>query len=356
MDWIIGSIFLISILFVILVAEAYKKKYNHPSEITRKSVHILTGIFIALTPFFFTSNYPLLAIGLLYIPVNIIAIKFGKLKSLHDTTRKSYGTVFYPISFVILTYLLWDHYKTILIASFLLLGLGDAFASIVGKNNKNPLKYTFGGEIKSLQGSLAMFLISTIIVVICLHFMGYVDSFFLPIKSILWIAFITAIVATASEMVSYKGSDNLTVPLGTAFTLHYLISHYPELNSFSYGLILALLIAVISYYLKFLEGGGSVATFLLGVVVFGTGGWKYALPILAFFVLSSILSKIGKKRKYALLVPFRSQASEIFGRFWRTVVLPVLSFCFGITFPMICGISFSLVHWQQQMPIHGQLK
>jgi len=36
---------------------------------------------------------------------------------------------------------------------------------------------------------------------------------------------------------------------------------------------------------------------MLAVVIFGVGGWKWTVPILAFFVLSSLISKIGKERR-----------------------------------------------------------
>ena len=40
-----------------------------------------------------------------------------------------------------------------------------------------------------------------------------------------------------------------------------------------------------------------MATFVLAMIVFGLGGWAWAVPILTFFILSSLLSKAGKRRK-----------------------------------------------------------
>jgi len=60
--------------------------------------------------------------------------------------------------------------------------------------------------------------------------------------------------------------------------------------------LIAAIIAYLSYKVKFLTGGGAVATFILALLIFGLGGFKWALPILTFFILSSILSKMRKKK------------------------------------------------------------
>jgi uncharacterized protein (TIGR00297 family) len=63
------------------------------------------------------------------------------------------------------------------------------------------------------------------------------------------------------------------------------------------GAFFALVVASGSYGLRFLTVSGALATFLLGVIVFGIGGWQWAVPIVTFFLLSSILSKYGRSRK-----------------------------------------------------------
>ena len=63
------------------------------------------------------------------------------------------------------------------------------------------------------------------------------------------------------------------------------------------GIVLGACIAIGSYFARFLNLKGSFATFLLASVIFGAGGWQWTLPILVFFVSSSLLSKTGKLRK-----------------------------------------------------------
>jgi uncharacterized protein (TIGR00297 family) len=63
------------------------------------------------------------------------------------------------------------------------------------------------------------------------------------------------------------------------------------------GAFFAFVVAAGSYALRFLTISGAIATFLLGVIVFGVGGWQWAVPIVTFFLLSSMLSKYGRSRK-----------------------------------------------------------
>jgi len=63
------------------------------------------------------------------------------------------------------------------------------------------------------------------------------------------------------------------------------------------GAFLAVVVAAGSYAFRLLTLGGSLAALLLGIIVFGLGGWQWAVPMLTFFLLSSLLSEYGRSRK-----------------------------------------------------------
>ena len=78
---------------------------------------------------------------------------------------------------------------------------------------------------------------------------------------------------------------------------HLLIELNTELvQGFLIGTLISAIVAFASYKVKFLTLSGSIATFLLAGLIFGLGGIKWSVPILTFFILSSILSKLRKKR------------------------------------------------------------
>ncbi len=266
-DWLHFLYFFLGIVLFIAAAEKTRTAVGWSPEINRKLVHILTGVLIFLTPFFFISSRPLILMALIFIGVTYFGVKTEKLKGMHDTQRRTYGTVYYPISFLFLVLLCWKGYKTVVMLSMLVLALSDAAAAIAGENLKNPHEYRLWRDKKSLEGSAFMFVITFLIVFLLLPLVDYLDGTTVTFATAGWIGFSTATFATVLEAVSSAGSDNLTAPIGAAFVLNFMLSHPTQVNvQFSIGLVLALFVAVISYFVRFLTPSGSVGTFILTAV------------------------------------------------------------------------------------------
>ncbi len=70
------------------------------------------------------------------------------------------------------------------------------------------------------------------------------------------------------------------------------------------GLAAAVCIALAAFRFKALNASGAWAAFILGTVVFGLGGISWALVLMVFFVTSSGLSVLFKKRKAAAAEKF----------------------------------------------------
>ncbi|MBV9973198.1 MAG: DUF92 domain-containing protein, partial [Candidatus Eremiobacteraeota bacterium] len=60
--------------------------------------------------------------------------------------------------------------------------------------------------------------------------------------------------------------------------------------------MLAAIIAIVAYRLRALTVSGAIAAAVVGTAIFGSGGWRNAAVLLAFFVSSTILSQLGKHR------------------------------------------------------------
>jgi uncharacterized protein (TIGR00297 family) len=65
------------------------------------------------------------------------------------------------------------------------------------------------------------------------------------------------------------------------------------------GFLIAGLIAVAGYRARALTRDGALAAVVVGTLVFGCGGLRWAAVMVAFFVLSSALSRLGAQRKRA---------------------------------------------------------
>ena len=84
------------------------------------------------------------------------------------------------------------------------------------------------------------------------------------------------------------------------------------------GLILAIIIAYLAYHRAHsLNISGAIAAITVGTVVFGFGGLAWAILLMTFFVTSSGLSRMFKKRKQGLDEKFSKgherDAGQVFG-------------------------------------------
>jgi uncharacterized protein (TIGR00297 family) len=66
------------------------------------------------------------------------------------------------------------------------------------------------------------------------------------------------------------------------------------------GFLFAVLIAFAAYRARSLSGSGALGALLEGTIIFGLGGWKWAVLLLAFFVSSSALTRLFGKKKASL--------------------------------------------------------
>lgn len=294
-DWFHLLLLSLVILVLISISEIARKYLQWPQEATRKLVHISVGILLLLTPLLLQTALPLLSIGAFFTIFNFIALRKNLLPGIH-LQRDNLGTVYYALSFFLLILVFWQDYKIVIISSMMIMAVGDASAAIVGKTVRHPKNYCLIRDKKTFQGSLTMFLVSFMVVFVTfLLYPAFLSGITNSIFLLVIIAVITAIVATAAEALGDKGNDNLTVPLLSAIVLYFLLSSTRPLQfQFFLGIILGAVVSFLSYRARFLSASGAVSAFLLAAIIFGFGGWKWTMPILTFFILSSFLSKLGK--------------------------------------------------------------
>jgi len=83
------------------------------------------------------------------------------------------------------------------------------------------------------------------------------------------------------------------------------------------GFALAITIAYLAYRARSLSQSGAFAATVVGTIVFGLGGLQWAILLLIFFITSSGLSRLFKKRKQGLDEKFSKgherDAGQVFG-------------------------------------------
>ncbi|MDP1713651.1 MAG: DUF92 domain-containing protein [Anaerolineales bacterium] len=112
------------------------------------------------------------------------------------------------------------------------------------------------------------------------------------------------------------------------------------------GFLLAILIAFLAYHARSLNKSGAIAAAFTGTIIFGIGGWQWAILLLTFFITSSVLSRAFKKRKQGLDEKFSKgherDAGQVFGNGGLATIFAVLHFFYPESmFPWI-GFAASL--------------
>jgi uncharacterized protein (TIGR00297 family) len=69
------------------------------------------------------------------------------------------------------------------------------------------------------------------------------------------------------------------------------------MTAWLWGALLAAAVAFTARRVNALSLDGAIAAFVLGTIVFGAGGLAGALVLLAFFIPSSLLTRVGRERK-----------------------------------------------------------
>ncbi|MBL0346293.1 DUF92 domain-containing protein [Candidatus Villigracilis affinis] len=98
------------------------------------------------------------------------------------------------------------------------------------------------------------------------------------------------------------------------------------------GFLLAILIAFLAYKARSLNQSGAIAAAFTGTIIFGIGGWQWAVLLLTFFITSSVLSRAFKKRKQGLDEKFSKgherDAGQVFGNGGVATLFAALHFFF----------------------------
>ena len=203
---IIISIWIISIVFFSSIC---KKYFPNENELSRKIVHIGIGPLIPIAWFLGIDKLLALMTSLIVTIGLFINYKFRFLSTFEDINRNSYGTVTYGVSMTVLISLFWGENFASLTAGVATMCFGDGFAGLVGRHLNSPNWMIFGQK-KSIAGTLTMVIVTGISLSIINVYNGS------PLD-LLSIGGITCL-GVLLEQISIKGLDNLTVPLGVAFT------------------------------------------------------------------------------------------------------------------------------------------
>lgn len=67
------------------------------------------------------------------------------------------------------------------------------------------------------------------------------------------------------------------------------------------GVVFAAAVTLVAWRARALTASGAFAAWIVGACVFAAGGWPYAAVLFAFFIPSTVLSRIGRAKKRTLV-------------------------------------------------------
>lgn len=203
-----------SIFILLLVTEILWRTEKIQVEVSRKIVHMGTGVIIAFWPLFLSWEVIQLA-SLAMLFIILISSKFNIFKSIHSVDRITKGEILYPVGIGICALL--EPAPWIFTAAILHLALADGMAAIIGVKYGKKTRYSLLSHGKSLAGSLAFFSVSLAIFVSAMFFISHSTS---P-SLFAWFVW-SALALTFLENISWYGLDDITVPVGVIIILTVL--------------------------------------------------------------------------------------------------------------------------------------
>lgn len=343
----LGSQFFSLLLTLILLSGGYiglsyiRKKFNLPSEISRKLIHISLGLTTLIFPLIFHNT--LFVWGMSVISIGVLfLLKYSKLKNslgstLHSVDRHSFGDILFPLS-VALLFQLSHNEPVFYIVPILVLTLADAFAAIIGVYyGKSHYSATEG--LKSIEGSLFFFITAFLCIETPLLLMTHYS-----VVQIIFVSIFISLLITLCEAVSWQGLDNLFIPLGVFITLkNYL--NYHEISLFLLLLtLICLLIAGMFYRGKStMNLSALIFSIVLAFLYITIDPYSFVIPLSMFFIFSYITRKEQCKLKdsHNVLTIFYINSGGLFWEFLKSNGHMV----FALDFSVYYCIQIGIISW-----------
>ncbi|MDR6873775.1 dolichol kinase [Bosea sp. BE125] len=221
------------------------RRHGLSVELQRKCVHIGTGLYALTLPLTFSERWP----AVLLISLSLIVLLGLRLRrfagdgissAVHGVARKSYGELFLALSVGFLFFA--SQGQPVLYAlPILVLTLSDAAAALTGTRYGRKHFQVEAGT-KTWEGVTMFFLVTWILALILLLLMTEMDRSKVVLFSVMIAAF-----GALVEADSWRGFDNLFVPIG----IHLLLANNLSTEPLALGLLVVAFLATLVFMLAF---------------------------------------------------------------------------------------------------------
>ena len=341
------------------------------AEVSRKLIHISLGLYCLTFPLVFSAAWEVgatcgLALLLFVFARGVARTSLGG--GLHAVERKSYGELLFAVSVALLFWLKDGHFVSIsmhekappgpvlYVLPILILTLCDAASALVG-SRYGRRKFQIEEGSKSVEGVVVFAVTAWLLSLIAILLMTDIGR-----GEAVLLAFIAAVFGALLEGASWRGLDNLFIPLGLYFLLSnllylgvpglsiiagvfllallallYVSRHRPgeERHFLAAGATLFFCIAIFAEPTSIITPGVAVATYVAANAVRrgerpAFDALNLLIVILAIAMVYFVVSHITQMDTiFAFNLSFAALAAAISGRFaqkiWRIVLFALIA-------------------------------
>jgi dolichol kinase len=183
------------------------------AEVSRKAVHVAIGLYAMALPLLFHDRWPVVSLILVSLALMMwlrspACRTTGLGATIHSVERRSYGDVWLALA-IGFVFIRSEGVYILYALPLAVITLSDAAAALTG-TAYGRRRFAIEDGVKSWEGVVAFFAVTMIIAMSMLLFFSDVGR-----TNVFFIALTVAAFAATVEAVSWRGLDNLFVPIGT---------------------------------------------------------------------------------------------------------------------------------------------
>jgi dolichol kinase len=225
------------LLGVVALVRHFGQRFGWDGEVQRKSVHIAVGLYALALPLLFDSAWPVVTLILVAIVLMLLlrtshSRTFGLGSAIHSVERKSAGEIWLALAIGFI-FLRSGHSYILYALPVAVIALSDAAAALTG-TSYGRRRFTTEDGVKSWEGVIAFFAVTLILSMVMLLLLSDV-----PRLSVVMLALIVAAFGATVEAVSWRGLDNLFVPI----CIHFFLAVYMHSDPQTLGVLAAIFFA-----------------------------------------------------------------------------------------------------------------
>ena len=277
---VILAVSVLALLGLIALVRYFGERHRWTAEVQRKAVHVAIGLYALVLPFLFDARWPVVALLLTALALMLFlrtpaSRTAGLGAAIHSVERRSAGDICLALAIGFVFLRAGDSY--ILYAlPVAVIALSDAAAALTGSSYGRQ-RFAVEDGVKSWEGVIAFFAVTWILAMVMLLLLTDI-----PRLNVVALAVTISAFGAVVEAVSWRGLDNLFVPISVHFFLAGYLNADPQALMVLAAVFLSAVLAVALLTPRLGLSVHASRAFVIAIFFFiGVGGlYGTVLPVL----------------------------------------------------------------------------